>query len=168
VQRRHRVTVDDMALPVTMQANRGTPATTGSSERRDTALTPPAPATKYRPPAAAQSQVTRDRLMAILRAAGRRRLILIYAPSGYGKTTLVAQWRTELTSSGCERWPKPMPTVEVPADRYWGAQTQRSLQHFSIGNDRMPIEVYRTYGLIKKACALVNERAGRLEPWRAR
>ena len=67
--------------------------------------------------------------------------------------------RTEFDSLG---------TVEVPADRYWGAQTQRSLQHFSIGNDHMPIEVYRAYGLIKKACALVNERAGRLEPWRAR
>ena len=67
--------------------------------------------------------------------------------------------RTEFDSLG---------TVEVPADRYWGAQTQRSLQHFSIGNDHMPIEVYRAYGLIKKACALVNERAGRLEPWRAK
>jgi fumarate hydratase, class II len=59
-------------------------------------------------------------------------------------------------------------TVQVPAGRYWGAQTQRSLQHFSIGNDRMPIEVYRAYGVIKKACALVNERGGRLESWRAK
>jgi fumarate hydratase, class II len=59
-------------------------------------------------------------------------------------------------------------SVDVPADRYWGAQTQRSLQHFSIGTDRMPIEVYHAYGLVKKACALVNEKAGRLEPWRAR
>src|SRR6476660_3630421 len=58
--------------------------------------------------------------------------------------------------------------VDVPADKYWGAQTQRSLQHFSIGNDRMPIEVYRAYGLVKKACAMVNEQAGRLEPWRAK
>ncbi len=59
--------------------------------------------------------------------------------------------------------------VDVPADRYWGgAQTQRSLVHFSIGNDHMPIEVYRAYGLVKKACALVNERAGRLEDWRAK
>ena len=58
--------------------------------------------------------------------------------------------------------------VQVPANRYWGAQTQRSLEHFSIGNDRMPIEVYHAYGLIKKACALVNERAGRLESWRAK
>ena len=45
--------------------------------------------------------------------------------------------RTEFDSLG---------KVEVPADRYWGAQTQRSLQHFSIGNDHMPIEVYRAYG----------------------
>jgi len=58
--------------------------------------------------------------------------------------------------------------VEVPADKYWGAQTQRSLLHFSIGNDRMPIEVYRAYGLVKKACALVNQKAGRLEDWRAK
>ena len=58
--------------------------------------------------------------------------------------------------------------VDVPADRYWGAQTQRSLQHFSIGTDHMPIEVYHAYGVVKKACALVNEKAGRLEPWRAR
>jgi ATP/maltotriose-dependent transcriptional regulator MalT len=49
---------------------------------------------------AVRSLVTRDRLMAVLRAAGRRRLILIYAPSGYGKTTLAEQWRAELTSSG--------------------------------------------------------------------
>ena len=67
--------------------------------------------------------------------------------------------RTEFDSLG---------TVDVPADRYWGAQTQRSLQHFSIGNDHMPIEVYRAYGLVKKACALVNERAGRLQDWRAK
>jgi len=59
-------------------------------------------------------------------------------------------------------------SVDVPADHYWGAQTQRSLVHFSIGNDHMPIEVYRAYGLVKKACALVNERAGRLEGWRSK
>jgi fumarate hydratase, class II len=58
--------------------------------------------------------------------------------------------------------------VDVPADKYWGAQTQRSLTHFSIGNDHMPIEVYQAYGLVKKACALVNENAARLESWRAR
>src|SRR3954465_14836724 len=60
-----------------------------------------------------------------------------------------------------------MGTIDVPADRYWGAQTQRSLQHFSIGDDRMPKEVYHAYGLVKKAAALVNAKAGRLEQWRA-
>jgi serine/threonine-protein kinase PknK len=90
IQRRHRLAVDDMALPV---------ADTSASPL-DSTLTPPAPTTKYRPPVGVQSLVTRDRLTAILRAAGRRKLILIYAPSGYGKTTLVAQWRNELTNSG--------------------------------------------------------------------
>ena len=57
-------------------------------------------------------------------------------------------------------------TVEVPADRYWGAQTQRSLQHFNIGNDRMPKEVYHAYGYVKKAAAVINTRAGRLPAWK--
>jgi len=61
-----------------------------------------------------------------------------------------------------------MGTVDVPADHYWGAQTQRSLQHFSIGNDHMPIEVYRAYGIVKKAAAIVNQKAGRLAEWKAR
>ena len=59
-------------------------------------------------------------------------------------------------------------TVEVPADRYWGAQTQRSLEHFNIGNDRMPKEVYHAYGYVKKAAAVVNTRAGRLPEWKGR
>ena len=56
--------------------------------------------------------------------------------------------------------------VEVPADRYWGAQTQRSLEHFNIGNDRMPKEVYHAYGYVKKAAAIVNTRAGRMPAWK--
>jgi fumarate hydratase, class II len=59
-----------------------------------------------------------------------------------------------------------MGRVAVPADRYWGAQTERSLHHFDIGGDRMPVEVYRAYGYVKKACALVNEAAGRLPAWK--
>ena len=55
-----------------------------------------------------------------------------------------------------------MGAVEVPKDRYWGAQTQRSLHHFSIGDDRMPVEVVRAFGVLKKACALVNRDLGRL------
>jgi len=56
--------------------------------------------------------------------------------------------------------------VEVPADRYWGAQTQRSLQHFNIGTDWMPREVYHAYGFVKKASAIVNTKAGRLPAWK--
>src|SRR6516162_1318998 len=56
--------------------------------------------------------------------------------------------------------------VEVPADRYWGAQTQRSLEHFNIGNDKMPKEVYHAYGYVKKAAAVVNTAAGRLPEWK--
>ncbi len=57
--------------------------------------------------------------------------------------------------------------VRVPADRYWGAQTQRSLIHFAIGEDRMPPEIHRAYGQVKKAAAIVNARAGRLPHWKA-
>jgi fumarate hydratase class II len=54
--------------------------------------------------------------------------------------------------------------IEVPAEHYWGAQTQRSLIHFSIGDDHMPKAVYHAYGYVKKAAALVNKEAGRLAP----
>ncbi|MEO3867669.1 class II fumarate hydratase [Nonomuraea sp. B12E4] len=57
--------------------------------------------------------------------------------------------------------------IEVPAAHYWGAQTQRSLIHFDIGDDRMPKAVYHAYGYIKKAAAIVNARAGRLPGWQA-
>jgi len=56
--------------------------------------------------------------------------------------------------------------VEVPANRYWGAQTQRSLEHFNIGKDRMPTEVYHAYGYVKKAAAIVNVRTGHLPRWK--
>src|SRR5499433_1615200 len=58
--------------------------------------------------------------------------------------------------------------IDVPADRYWGAQTQRSLAHFAIGDDRMPKRVYHAYGYVKKAAALVNAAAGRLQKWKAK
>jgi fumarate hydratase class II len=55
-----------------------------------------------------------------------------------------------------------MGAVEVPADRYWGAQTQRSLEQFRIGGERFPRELIRAFGLLKKACALVNRQLGLL------
>src|SRR6266542_3673899 len=62
-----------------------------------------------------------------------------------------------------------MGPIEVPADRYWGAQTQRSLHHFSIGGprERMPEEVVRAFGILKKACAMVNRDLGKLPPEKA-
>src|SRR5437867_8338961 len=55
-----------------------------------------------------------------------------------------------------------MGEIEVRADKYWGAQTQRSLIHFAIGNDVMPREMIRAFGILKKACALVNQDLGKL------
>ena len=57
-----------------------------------------------------------------------------------------------------------MGPVEVPADRYWGAQTARSLVHFSIGADTMPREVIRAFGILKEAAARTNAELGRLDP----
>jgi fumarate hydratase class II len=71
-----------------------------------------------------------------------------------------------LDATGTRREFDSLGDVEVPADRYWGAQTQRSLQHFNIGHDRMPKEVYHAYGYVKKAAAIVNTRAGRLPAWK--
>ena len=63
--------------------------------------------------------------------------------------------RTETDSMG---------PIAVPADRYWGAQTQRSLQYFDIGHDRMPRELIRAFGLLKRSAAVVNRDLGKLAP----
>lgn len=54
--------------------------------------------------------------------------------------------------------------VEVPGERYWGAQTQRSLQNFRIGGERMPAPLLHALGLVKQAAALVNKDLGEVEP----
>jgi fumarate hydratase, class II len=61
-----------------------------------------------------------------------------------------------------------MGTVQVPSDRYWGAQTERSLMHFDIGFDVMPREMVRALGILKKAAALTNEELGKLQADKAR
>jgi len=71
-----------------------------------------------------------------------------------------------MTTTRTER--DTMGTIEVPADRYWGAQTQRSLEHFRIGDDRFPREIIRALGVLKKACALVNRELGLLPEDKAR
>jgi fumarate hydratase class II len=70
----------------------------------------------------------------------------------------VAKTRIEKDSMG---------EIEVPADKYYGAQTQRSLIHFNIGDDKMPREMIRALGILKKAAALVNEDLGKLPHYKA-
>src|ERR1700726_4663074 len=70
-------------------------------------------------------------------------------------TTQPKTTRTESDSMG---------KMEVPADRYYGAQTARSLIHFAIGKDTMPPELISAFGILKKAAALVNQDLGKLSP----
>lgn len=67
--------------------------------------------------------------------------------------TVPTATRTETDSMGA---------IEVPADRYWGAQTQRSLVYFSIGDDTMPRAMIRSLGILKKAAAMINRDVGKL------
>jgi fumarate hydratase class II len=60
-----------------------------------------------------------------------------------------------------------MGEIEVPADRYWGAQTQRSLHHFDIGTETMPKPIIRAFGILKGASASVNRDLGKLDAVRA-
>ena len=55
-----------------------------------------------------------------------------------------------------------MGEVKVPKDRYWGAQTQRSLENFKIGKEKMDVEIIQGFGILKKAAALANEKLGKL------
>ncbi len=56
-----------------------------------------------------------------------------------------------------------MGEMRVPADRYWGAQTQRSHENFRIGTERMPEELLRAFGILKQAAAMANHQLGRLD-----
>src|SRR5712692_8975271 len=81
------------------------------------------------------------------------------APSTHGAASGHGATRTETDSMG---------KMEVPADRYYGAQTARSLVHFAIGKDTMPVELIRAFGILKKAAALVNQDLGKLSTEKAR
>ncbi|MCZ6885817.1 MAG: lyase family protein, partial [Alphaproteobacteria bacterium] len=65
-----------------------------------------------------------------------------------------SDFRTESDSFG---------PLEVPSDRYWGAQTQRSLGNFKIGSDRMPPPLIRGFSIVKRAAATVNAENGKLD-----
>src|SRR4051812_18106520 len=75
------------------------------------------------------------------------------SPSIRRESAMSKSTRTETDSMG---------PIEVPAERYYGAQTARSLIHFPIGHDRMPRELIRAFGILKKACAQVNQDLGKL------
>jgi len=75
------------------------------------------------------------------------------AQAALGSAAGAAGFRQETDSLGA---------VEVPADKLWGAQTQRSLEHFSIGGDLMPREMITTYAILKKAATNVNFEEKRL------
>src|ERR1700751_5001306 len=71
-----------------------------------------------------------------------------------------------LNVTGMRREFDSLGDVEGAANRDWGGQTQRSREHFNIGHDKMPKEVYHAYGYVKKAAAIVNTAAGRLPAWK--
>ena len=63
-------------------------------------------------------------------------------------------YRTEHDSMG---------EVQVPVEKYWGAQTQRSFENFKIGTEKMPTEIIRAFAILKKAAAMANNRLGKLD-----
>ena len=75
-----------------------------------------------------------------------------------GVGTSTASFREESDTMG---------VVRVPANRYWGAQTQRSLQNFKIGGEKMPMEILRALAIVKHAAATVNQDLGKLDAPRA-
>jgi fumarate hydratase class II len=75
--------------------------------------------------------------------------------------------KDSVTVVGTRKETDSMGAIEVPADRYWGAQTQRSLHHFDIGDDRMPRALIRAFGILKKAAAEVNCDLGKLSKEKA-
>ncbi len=98
IQRRHDLPVDELPLPPASPPRIA--SASHSSPLRGRSTAPPTPTTKYRPPTSARSPIIRKRLLDRLRSGAGKRLTLIHAPSGFGKTTLAARWRDELCEAG--------------------------------------------------------------------
>ncbi|MFL6086799.1 MAG: protein kinase domain-containing protein [Mycobacterium sp.] len=103
VQRMHGLPVDDMPVPISAPTIRynptrslGTPSTSYPARM----LTPPAPATRFRPPVSTKALVDRARLIAVLRTERDKKLTVIHGPTGFGKSTLAAQWAKLLKAEG--------------------------------------------------------------------
>ena len=104
VQRQHGIPVDDMPVPIPAAAT-GTRTPTQStgtllSEFPARTLTPPAPATRFRLPVSTKALVDRTRLIESLRAGRDKKLTVIHGPTGFGKSTLAAQWARLLIAEG--------------------------------------------------------------------
>src|SRR5215471_16287351 len=84
--------------------------------------------------------------------------LFIHSPAYMGEKQMT-DTRKETDSLG---------VVEVPADKLWGAQTQRSLEHFSIGKDLIPREMITAYAILKKAAAIANHAGKRLDDQRCK
>ena len=103
VQRMHGLPVDDMPVPIPAPTIRynptrslGTPSTSYPART----LTPPAPATRFQLPVSTKALVDRARLIDVLRAGHSKKLTVIHGPTGFGKSTLAAQWAKLLTAEG--------------------------------------------------------------------
>lgn len=103
LQRRHGLPVDDMAIPVPAPAVRYDPASTAGTPSSGYPLrtpTPPAPATRFLLPVSTKPLVERARLMGVLRGQKDKKLTVIHGPTGFGKSTLAAQWARQLAGDG--------------------------------------------------------------------
>ncbi|MGW5106170.1 protein kinase domain-containing protein [Nocardia sp. NPDC004123] len=105
-QRRIRLPVDEIPLPTNKDIDDSGPSAVQLAPSAETSgyphesASPPTPSTRYRPPTILRAPVLRQRLVDRLRAGGRRRLILIHAPAGFGKSTLALQYRDSLITEG--------------------------------------------------------------------
>ena len=104
VQRRHSIPVDDMPVPIPAAATvTRTPTQSTGTLRSDyppRTLTPPTPATRFRLPVSTKALVDRNRLIETLRAGQNKKLTVIHGPTGFGKSTLAAQWARRLSAEG--------------------------------------------------------------------
>ncbi len=103
VQRMHGLPVDDMPVPIPAPTIRYNPARspgTPSTSYPARTLTPPAPATRFQLPVSTKALVDRSRLLDVLRAERDKKLTVIHGPTGFGKSTLAAQWAQLLRAEG--------------------------------------------------------------------
>src|SRR5260370_39808606 len=101
-------------------------------------------------------------LVTSLPRAGARGHLLVESPQQPIKELSMFEAAKPAASTPTRTESDSMGKIEVPADRYYGAQTARSLIHFAIGKDVMPPELIRAFGILKKAAALVNQDLGKL------